>query len=169
MPCCCTPQFNPSLKENCGASKSWSAINAAVTMKSHHYSFQVSVHHRQPHTIICISGLLLQCFCIKTYRTSVTHTNVDQSSDVVQSEYVCTFMCSCAMNLISNWQMAPSHKALPQPSWSPHILISVMEACHSSVGWSLKLATVRIWLYSSSRGMCIDFKPLEIHWSAKWP
>lgn len=44
-----------------------------------------------------------------------------------------------------------------------------MEACHSSAGWSLELATVRIWLYSSARGMCIDFKPLEIDSSAKWP
>lgn len=44
-----------------------------------------------------------------------------------------------------------------------------MDACHSSVGWSLKLATVRIWLYSSARGMRIDFKPLEIDSSAKWP
>lgn len=38
-----------------------------------------------------------------------------------------------------------------------------------TVGWSLKLATKRIWLYRSFRGMCIDFKPLEIHSSAKWP
>lgn len=33
----------------------------------------------------------------------------------------------------------------------------------------MELGTVRLWRYSCSRGICIDFKPLEIHSSPKWP
>lgn len=37
------------------------------------------------------------------------------------------------------------------------------------LSWSFKLAAVRKWLYSSSRGIYINCKQLQTYSSAKWP
>lgn len=161
--CCCISYCNPLLKQSCAASNHWGLSVLLWSFDHEIRSLQLSGQCALQSTDLNTHGAQNTVYC-RLHSWGFFHSNT-----YISSGYLCTFVCNCAMNLTINWQMAPPHKVLPWPSCSPHIFISVMDACHSSVGRSLRLATVRIWLYSSSRGMCIDFKPLEIHSSAKWP